>query len=288
MSEEECKSGSEGIRPRRKKNDSRMIARMMNPSSYSFSRMISKSSYTSSNKSQFQSQYQSPAFQESNITTNTTNNNNNNNNNNSVFQPPINQSTVFSEPNNEAYFGFGTKNNNNNINNITMNVLNPNLIGYRPPINQSTALQGFAMMNVSSYRPSTTTTTSPGFSVQSSTNANPIIYSNRSENIDLCISCYSKVSDILKSKLNLSPGFKSVGSDYYWCDICKANIFVGDGPETKLQILLKLKDLNLTIENLVSSCQSSPWNFGIDVLYSELIAGGMLEQIAREICQKLV
>jgi hypothetical protein len=140
----------------------------------------------------------------------------------------------------------------------------------------------------SSYRPSTTTTTSPGFSVPPSTNANPIIYCNRSENIDLCISCYSKVSDILKSKLNLSPGFKSVGSDYYWCDICKANIFVGDGPETKLQILLKLKDLNLTIENLVSSCQSSPWKFGIDVLYSELIAGGMLEQIAREICQKLV
>jgi len=133
------------------------------------------------------------------------------------------------------------------------------------------------MINFSSYRQ---------FPVPS-TNANPIIYSNRSENIDLCISCYSKVSDTLKSKLNLSPGYKSVGSDYHWCDVCKANIFVGDSPETKLQILLKLKDRNLTIENLVSSCQSSPWNFGIDVLYSELIVGGMLEPTAREICQKL-
>ena len=277
MSEEECKNGSLEGRGQRRKNDSRMVKRMMNPSSYSFSRMISKSSYTSSNKSQFQSQ--SPAFQESNITTNTTNNNNNNNNNNnSLFQPPINQSTVFSEPNNKAYFGFATKND------ITMF--------------QSTAIQPTAMMitammiNSSFFRPSTTTTTTtefPGFSFPPSTNANPIIYSNRSENIDLCISCYSKVSDILKSKLNVSPVYnKSVGSDYYWCDICKANIFVGDGPETKLQILLKLKDLNLTIENLVSTCQSSPWNFGIDVLYSELIVGGMLEQTAREVCKKLI
>jgi hypothetical protein len=120
------------------------------------------------------------------------------------------------------------------------------------------------------------------------TNTNPIIYSNRGENIDLCVSCYSKSSDTLKNKLKLSPGYKRSGSDYYWCDVCKANIFVGDGPETKLQVLLKLKDLNLSVENLINSCQSNPWNNRIDALYSELIVGGMTESMAREIRQKLV
>ena len=115
----------------------------------------------------------------------------------------------------------------------------------------------------------------------------PIIYSNRDDNIDMCISCYQKVSDTLKKKLILIPGYKRSGSDYYWCDACKSNIFVGDGPETKLQVLLKLKDLNLSVDSLVNSCQSNPWNNRIDVLYSELIVGGMLESTAREICSKL-
>jgi hypothetical protein len=115
----------------------------------------------------------------------------------------------------------------------------------------------------------------------------PIIYSNSDDNIDMCISCYQKVSDTLKKKLMLIPGYKRSGSDYYWCDACKSNIFVGDGPETKLQVLLKLKDLNLSVDSLVNSCQSNPWNSRIDLLYSELKVGGMLETLAREVCVEL-
>jgi hypothetical protein len=70
----------------------------------------------------------------------------------------------------------------------------------------------------------------------------PIIYSNRRDNIDVCVPCYTKMSDMLKSNLLLSEGYKDqTGHNlYYWCDICRANIFVGMGSLTKLQILLKI------------------------------------------------
>ena len=163
-----------------------------------------------------------------------------------------------------------------------------NSSSYQPPMNIK-AFEPPAVFQSSHILLNTNSTSLPtSTNSNTNTNTNPIIYSNRGENIDLCVSCYSKSSDILKNKLMLSPGYKRSGSDYYWCDVCKANIFVGDGPETKLQVLLKLKDLNLSVEKLLSSCQSNPWNNRIDALYSELIVGGMTESMAREICQKLV
>ena len=116
----------------------------------------------------------------------------------------------------------------------------------------------------------------------------PIIYSNRSDNIDVCVPCYTKMSTMLKSKLLLSEGYKYQTENlYYWCDICRANIFVGMGSLTKLQILLKLKDSGLDIDNLVASCALNPWNGGMELLFSELIYGGMDRFIAKEVVIKL-
>jgi len=120
----------------------------------------------------------------------------------------------------------------------------------------------------------------------------PIVYTNKNDKIDVCPSCYNKMTDFLKRKLNLIEGYKQSSQSidariYYFCDICCANIFVGNGPETKLQILLKMNSLQLDVDTLVASCKTSPWDESIDFLYSELLIGGMDAQLAQEICIKL-
>lgn len=117
----------------------------------------------------------------------------------------------------------------------------------------------------------------------------PIMYTNKNDKIDVCPSCYNKMTDFLKRKLNLIEGHKqSIDARiYYFCDICCANIFVGNGPETKLQILLKMNSLQLDVDTLVASCKTSPWDESIYLLYSELLIGGMDAQLAQEICIKL-
>jgi len=119
-----------------------------------------------------------------------------------------------------------------------------------------------------------------------------ILYTNKNDHIDVCPPCYNKMTDILKRKLNLIECYKQSSQSidarkYYYCDICCANIFVGNGPETKLQILLKMNSLQLDVDTLVASCKTSPWDESIDLLYSELLIGGMDAQLAQEICIKL-
>ena len=172
---------------------------------------------------------------------------------------------------------------------------------YCPDINNDS--RSF-MMNESSYRPSligdrptsvipNSTIINSGFTsfpTPTPLTGQPIVYSNRQEDIDLCISCYTKTSINLKNKLNLTPGYKGHMTNtpvYVWCDVCNTNIYLGDGPETKLQVLLKLKDVELDIDTFISSCNANEWNQPIDVLFIELSRGGMKPDLARAICDKL-
>lgn len=171
---------------------------------------------------------------------------------------------------------------------------------YRPDINNES--RSF-MMNESSYRPSLIgdrpTIVNSGFTsfpipipfhTPTPLTGQPIVYSNRQEDIDLCCSCYTKTSINLRNKLNLTPGYKGYMTNtpvYVWCDVCNSNIYLGDGPETKLQVLLKLKDVELDIDTFISSCNANEWNQPIDVLFIELSRGGMKPDLARAICDKL-
>jgi len=211
----------------------------------------------------------------------------------------------------KGFKGFGSYDRPDDNNDSRLCSFMRNESSYRPDINNDSRLFSF-MRNESSYRPSligdrpisvfpnsTTMTPFPTptpipipFSTPTplTLTGQPIVYSNRQEDIDLCYSCYTKTSINLKNKLNLTPVYKGPITNtplYVWCDVCTANIYLGDGPETKLQVLLKLKDLELDIDTFVSSCVGNQWNQSIDVLFTELSRGGMKPPLARGICDKL-
>lgn len=124
-----------------------------------------------------------------------------------------------------------------------------------------------------------------------------LIYSNRDKDIDVCLSCYPKLSSNLKDFLDLKPLFKddfekkeesiSKEEGSYFCDICGINVFVGTGPQTKLQILLKLKDLKLDVSALSGACASSPWSLGFEDLHKDLVNGGFDKALAKAVCDTL-
>jgi len=114
-----------------------------------------------------------------------------------------------------------------------------------------------------------------------------IIYSNRDDDTDVCIKCYEKMNASMKKKLNLKAiTTKSNGTKYYWCDVCNNYINVGKGKESKLQILLSLKDNGLSALQLVEQTSSYPWPFQFPI-YPELIRGGMNKSLAKSISEIL-
>jgi len=114
-----------------------------------------------------------------------------------------------------------------------------------------------------------------------------IIYSNRDDDTDVCVKCYEKMNTTMKKKLNLKAiTTKSNGTKYYWCDVCNNYINVGKGKESKLQILLSLKDNGLSALQLVEQTSSYPWPFQFPI-YPELIRGGMNKSLAKSISEIL-
>jgi len=115
-----------------------------------------------------------------------------------------------------------------------------------------------------------------------------IIYSNRDDDVDACVSCYEKINDTMKKKLNLTAvNTKSKGIKYYWCDVCNEYVNVGTGKESKLQVILKLFKEGITdASQLVKQSKSYKWPFK-GPMHPELIRGGIPKALATSICELL-